>query len=54
MGFYVMILSFILGMIFLLVGFSRKRQWQSKLLNGITKLSGIGLVLFAVWLGFPK
>ena len=54
MGFYVMILSFILGMIFLLAGFSRKRQWQSKLLNGITKQSGIGLVLFAVWLGFPK
>lgn len=54
MWFYVMILSFILGMVFLLAGFSRKRQWQSKLLNGITKLSGIGLVLFAVWLGFPK
>ena len=42
------------AVIFLLAGFSRKRQWQSKLLNGITKLSGIGLVLFAVWLGFPK
>jgi threonine/homoserine/homoserine lactone efflux protein len=54
MGFYIMILSFILGIIFLVTGFSRKRERQSKLLNGITKLSGIGLVLFAVWLGFPK
>ena len=54
MGFYVMILSLIIGIVFLALGFSRKQLRQSKLLNGITKAAGFGFVLFAVWLGFPK
>lgn len=54
MGFFVMVLSFIIGLLLIAFGFLSKKSQRSKLVNIISIVVGIGLILFAVWLGVPK
>lgn len=51
MGFYIMLLSFILGLVILVVGIKRRKE------HNIYKGSivvGAVLIIFAIYLGWPK
>lgn len=52
MGFFVMLLSFILGIYLIVLGSMRKRF--NKNLNLLIVVLGIILTIFAIWLGLPK
>lgn len=54
MGFIVMVLSMIIGIFLIALGFSRIKNKKSRLWNIVTISAGIVLVLFAIWLGLPK
>ncbi len=54
MGFIVMVLSAIIGIFLIAIGFSGIKNKKSRLWNIVAISIGIVLVLFAVWLGFPK
>lgn len=54
MGFIVMVLSAIIGILLVIVGGIHIKNKQGRLRNTITLLMGILLVFFAIWLGFPK
>lgn len=54
MGFIVMVLSAIIGIFLIALGFSGIKNKKSKLWNIITISIGIVLVLLAIWLGLPK
>ena len=54
MGFYVMVVSMLLGLLALKIGFSQFKKKKDKFLSILTSLAGIALVLVAVWLGWPK
>lgn len=51
MGFFVMVLSFLLGIFFVVLGITNKKGKARKILFTII---GIVLVLFAIYLGLPK
>ena len=51
MGFFVMILSFVLGIFLVVLGISSKKGRAQKI---IFAAIGIMLVLFAIYLGLPK
>lgn len=53
MGFIVMVLSAIIGIFLIAIGFLVLKI-KSRLWNIVAISIGIVLVLFAVWLGFPK
>lgn len=51
MGFYIMLLSFILGLVIVVVGIKRRKE------HNIYKGSivvGVILIIFAIYLGWPK
>jgi len=51
MGFVVMVLSFIVGVFFVVIGMRRSaKDWRNILWLGL----GAILVAIAVWLGWPK
>ncbi|PPA71076.1 exosortase [Jeotgalibacillus proteolyticus] len=50
MGFYIMILSFLLGIFFTILGVSR---WKRNVLYKLFIVLGIILILFAVYLARP-
>ncbi len=51
MGFFAMILSMIVGLFFIIFGIYRiKKSVVIKMLIPL----GVGLVIFSIWLGFPK
>ncbi|GFI24801.1 hypothetical protein IMSAGC011_03605 [Lachnospiraceae bacterium] len=54
MGFIVMVLSAIIGIFLIVLGFSGIKNKKSRLWNIIIILIGIVLVFFAIWLGLPK
>ena len=54
MGFYVMVVSMLLGLLALKIGFSQFKEKKDKFLSILTSLAGLALVLVAVWLGWPK
>ncbi|MCM3054976.1 MULTISPECIES: DUF3953 domain-containing protein [Bacillaceae] len=54
MGFIVMVLSMIIGIFLIALGFSRIKNKKSRLWNIVAISAGIVLVLFAIWLGLPK
>ena len=54
MGFYVMVASMLLGLFALKIGFSHFKEKKDKFLSILTSLTGLALVLVAVWLGWPK
>jgi len=54
MGFYVMVASMLLGLLALKIGFSQFKEKKDKFLSILTSLTGISLVLVAIWLGWPK
>lgn len=54
MGFYLMVVSMLLGLFALKIGFSLFKEKKDKFLSILTSLAGISLVLVAIWLGWPK
>ena len=54
MGFIVMVLSIIIGIFLIVLGFYRIKNKKSRIWNIFAILVGIVLVLFSVWLAFPK
>lgn len=54
MGFIVMVLSAIIGIFLIALGFSGIKNKKRRLWNIVAILIGIVLVLFAIWLGLPK
>ena len=54
MGFYVMVASMLLGLLALKIGFSQFKEKKDKFLSILASLTGISLVLVAIWLGWPK
>lgn len=52
MGFFIMLLSFIVGIFFIALGFIRKKD--NKNLSIPIIFIGLILVIFAIWLGLPK
>lgn len=54
MGFIVMVLSAIIGIFLIALGFFSIKNKKNGLWNIIAISIGIVLVLFAIWLGFPK
>lgn len=54
MGFFVMVLSAVIGLFLIVLGFSRIKNTKSKLWNVVAILIGIVSVIFAIWLGHPK
>lgn len=54
MGFFAMVFSAIVGIFLIVLGCSRIKNKKSKLGNAAIILIGVVLVLFAIWLGFPK
>ncbi|MFR4513936.1 hypothetical protein [Mediterraneibacter gnavus] len=54
MGFIVMVLSAIIGILLVVMGGIHIKNKQGRLMNTVTLLIGIVLVFFAIWLGFPK
>ena len=54
MGFYVMLASMLFGLLALKIGFSQFKEKKDKFLSILTSLTGISLVLVAIWLGWPK
>ena len=53
MGFFVMVFSMLLGILFVFISITRLRK-SNKRLAFIELLAGIVLILLAVWLGLPK
>ena len=51
MGFFAMIVSMLLGILFVTTGISRRKQKRWSI---ILIVLGIVFVIFAVYLGFPK
>ena len=54
MGFYLMVVSMLLGLFALKLGFSQFKEKKDKFLSILTSLAGTALVLVAIWLGWPK
>lgn len=54
MGFFAMLFSMIIGVFLIVLGISRMKHKKSILWNIVVIPIGIVLVLFAIWLGFPK
>lgn len=54
MGFIVMVLSAIIGIFLIALGFSHIKTKKCRFLNTTIILIGIILVCFAIWLGLPK
>ena len=54
MGFYLMLVSMLLGLLALKIGFSHLKEKKDKFLSILTSLAGLALVLVAIWLGWPK
>ena len=54
MGFYLMVVSMLLGLLALKIGFSQFKEKNVNFLSILTSLAGIALVLAAIWLGWPK
>lgn len=54
MGFYLMLVSMLLGLFALKIGFSQFKEKKDKFLFILTSLTGTALVLVAIWLGWPK
>ena len=54
MGFIVMVLSLIIGIVLIAWGVSYIKKQKNRIWNIFAILMGIVLVLFAIWLGFPK
>ena len=54
MGFIVMVLSAIIGIFLIALGFSCIKNKKRRLWNIVAISIGIVLVLFAIWLGLPK
>lgn len=54
MGFIVMVLSAIIGIFLIVIGFSGIKNKKNRLWNIVVISIGIVLVLFAIWLGLPK
>jgi len=54
MGFIVMVLSMIIGIFLITLGFLDIKRKRNKLYTIITILTGMILVFFAIWLGLPK
>ncbi len=54
MGFIVMVLSAIIGIFLVALGFSGIKSKKNRLWNIVAISIGIALILFAIWLGLPK
>lgn len=56
MGFWIMLISFILGLGLLIFGFSSKGKTapSKSYLSKLSSLMGIALVVFAIYLAWPK
>ena len=54
MGFIVMVLSAIIGIVLVIAGVTHIKNAKNKIWNIVSILVGIALVVFAVWLGLPK
>lgn len=54
MGFFVMVLSAIIGIALIATGASHIKNQKNRMLNVVSILFGIVLVLLAIWLGLPK
>lgn len=54
MGFFAMVLSAIIGVFLIALGFSRIKNKKTKFGNVAAIFIGVVLVIFTIWLGFPK
>lgn len=54
MGFYLMVVSMLLGLLALKIGSSQFKEKNVNFLSILTSLAGVALVLVAIWLGWPK
>lgn len=54
MGFIVMVLSAIIGIVLVITGVTHIKSAKNRIWNKVSVLGGIALVVFAVWLGLPK